>query len=41
MGSTPPPKWQNAGLGWDPLQKMVHSPGGDWPASGGCRLAAR
>ena len=26
----------NEGLGWDPLLKMVHNPGGDWnPGRGG------
>ena len=25
----------NEGLGWDPLLKMVHNPGGDWnPGTG-------
>ena len=32
----PPSNSGNEGLGWDPLQKMVHNPGGDWyPGQGG------
>ena len=37
LGGNPPPRMPvaNEGLGWDPLLKMVHNPGGDSYWEGG------